>query len=76
MNQSPSTSLASDSIELANTVIHELTHNTYYAADQAVFNESFADFVGARGSEQFFRSRGDTVRAEEAAARSTRASTQ
>jgi predicted aminopeptidase len=64
-----STSLGDDSIELANTVIHELTHNTYYAADQAVFNESFANFVGARGSEQFFRSRGDTARAREAEAR-------
>jgi len=64
-----STSLESDSADLANTVIHELTHNTYYASGQAAFNESFAVFVGARGSEQFFRSRGDTAATRVIAAR-------
>ena len=44
-----STSLRADSIDLANTVIHELTHNTFYASGQAVFNESFASFVGRAG---------------------------
>jgi predicted aminopeptidase len=52
------TTLEEDSLELANTVIHELTHNTFYAKGQAVFNESFANFVGARGAAWFFRSRG------------------
>src|SRR5947208_1705971 len=52
------TTLKGDSIGLANTVIHELTHNTFYASGQAPFNESFAMFVGARGGAGFFRSRG------------------
>jgi predicted aminopeptidase len=64
-----STALRSDSLDLANTVIHELTHNTFYAPGQAVFNESFANFVGARGSAWFFRSHGDTASAAEADAR-------
>ena len=64
-----STSLRSDSIDLANTVIHELTHNTFYAPGQAVFNESFANFVGSRGSAWFFRVRGDTASAAESDAR-------
>jgi predicted aminopeptidase len=57
------TTLRGDSLSLANTVIHELTHNTFYAAGQAPFNESFAMFVGARGAAAFFRSRGQSVAA-------------
>jgi predicted aminopeptidase len=53
-----STSLHADTLDLANTVVHELTHNTFYAQGSAVFNESFANFVGARGAAWFFRSRG------------------
>jgi len=52
-----STTLRADTLSLANTVIHELTHNTYYDAGQTEFNESFANFVGARGSAEFFQAR-------------------
>ncbi|MFL5604755.1 MAG: aminopeptidase [Gemmatimonadaceae bacterium] len=57
------TTLKGDTLSLANTVIHELTHNTFYASGQAPFNESFAMFVGARGSAAFFRSRGQPAAA-------------
>jgi predicted aminopeptidase len=63
------TTLALDSLELANTVIHELVHTTYYAPGQAVFIESMANFVGSRGAERFFRSRGMTAAAAEVSKR-------
>ena len=64
-----STTLEGDSLELANTVVHELTHNTFYAPGQAVFNESFANFVGSRGAAWLFRSRGSLDAAEQTDAR-------
>jgi predicted aminopeptidase len=64
-----STTLRADTLSLANTVIHELTHNTYYASGQAEFNESFANFVGARGSRELFRARRQPKAVAEADAR-------
>ena len=64
-----STTLRADTLSLANTVIHELLHNSFYARGQAEFNESFANFVGARGSAAFFASRGHPRAVAEAEAR-------
>ena len=49
-----SPTLRADSVGLANTVIHELFHNTLYLPGQAAFNESLANFVGSRGAIEFF----------------------
>ncbi|HEX2094401.1 MAG TPA: aminopeptidase [Longimicrobiaceae bacterium] len=41
-------------VDLVNTVIHEIFHNTLYLAGEAQYNESLANFVGARGAIEFF----------------------
>ncbi len=60
-----STLLAYDDISLANTVIHELLHNTVWIKNHVGFNESLANAFGSVGVIQFFEQR-DGVESENA----------
>lgn len=57
-----STALRGDSVSVVETVVHEITHTTFFPAGEANFNESFATFVGHRGAIAFFC---DALRREE-----------
>lgn len=39
--------------ELANLIIHELTHGTIFIKDSVNFNENLASFIGDKGAEKF-----------------------
>lgn len=49
-----STTLEADSVALVETVVHEITHSTWFPAGHADFNESFATFAGHAGAIAFF----------------------
>jgi predicted aminopeptidase len=49
-----STALRYDSLGLAETVVHELTHSTWFVRGHVPFNESLANFVGHHGAAAFF----------------------
>ena len=49
-----SPALRGDSVTVVETVIHEVTHTTFFPEGAVDFNESFANFVGHRGAISFF----------------------
>ena len=52
-----STMLSLEIGDLTELLLHELTHSTVYLNGMTDFNESFASFVGSKGSEQFLEQR-------------------
>lgn len=49
-----STTLSADSVRIVETVVHEITHTTYFPSGRADFNESFANFAGHMGAIDFY----------------------
>lgn len=52
-----SSMLAHGAVSLADTIIHELAHSTFFVKNRMDFNESLATFIGQRGAIDFFCSR-------------------
>jgi predicted aminopeptidase len=53
-----------DKVTLAEIIFHELLHSTFYVKGAGDFNESFANFVGARAAIEFFRDKRGVTSAE------------
>ena len=53
-----STMLRYGDTALVEVILHEMVHRTIFVKDQGAFNEGVATFVGEKGMETFFRSRG------------------
>lgn len=50
-----STMIRFNDVSLANTVIHEILHNTIWVKNSVPFNESLANFVGGVAAIEFFK---------------------
>lgn len=61
-----STMIPFDDVNLANTVIHEILHNTVWIKNHVSFNESLANFVGSMGAKLYFIGAGDPAKATQA----------
>jgi predicted aminopeptidase len=46
--------LRGEEVAVTETVIHEVTHTTFYARGHSQFNESFANYVGHRGAIEYY----------------------
>lgn len=56
-----STTLKGAPERIANTILHESVHPTVWISGHVAFNESLANFVGARAAIDFFRARQNSV---------------
>lgn len=61
-----STTLKANEISIATTVLHESVHTTFWLKDKVEFNESLANYIGTVASCNFFKSRFDTCRINDA----------
>jgi predicted aminopeptidase len=52
--------LRADPVRIAELLIHELLHRTWYVSGETAFNESLANFVGSVGAIEFFRAHDGT----------------
>ncbi len=59
-----STMLQYGDTALVEVILHEMVHRTIFVKDQGAFNEGVATFVGVKGMETFFRSRGGLGRGQ------------